>query len=539
MSLNLEAYFRSGYPVIQLLTSEEVRAEQDIVAACKKIERELVVWSTTDGFVRQSGKAESMEDPVEALTAILKEGGKQGKIYIFRDLHAFFAGPGGVKVCRLIRDIARIFKEKDRTLVIISAVNKLPPELERDVTVLEFDLPDEKTITTVWDNLDKKNDISKSFKIDVNERDLIIAAARGLTTNEAENAFSKAAVDAASVKDNRPTISSLVMKEKALAVKRSGILEYFPAAETMSDIGGLDTLKKWLEIRKVAMTRKARIYGLPQPKGALFVGIPGCGKSLASKAAANAFGVPLIRFDISKVFAGLVGMSESNMRNALSTIDAIGNCVVWCDELEKGLAGMGGGGSNDSGVSTRVFGSFLTWLQEKKSPSFVCATINRIDGLPPELIRKGRWDEIFYVGLPSRKEREAIFRIHLARDRREEDMRTTPWPYDPDKMMKLEGLEKAVIESDGFSGAEIEAAVISALYTGFSKSNGEFPMTPDMVWSAVTNTTPLSKSRKADLDNMSKWAADNAVDASGEGEEGNELEKEMGVKKTAGRKLKL
>jgi ATP-dependent 26S proteasome regulatory subunit len=535
--IKLEAYFKSGYSVINLITSEEIRAEKEILSACKAIKRKLTVWSTTEGFTQEGKSPRSQEDPVEALTEILKDP-TEDIVYIFRDLHQFFQGQGGTKVCRLIRDIARIFKEKNKTLVIISAVNKLMPEMERDVTLLEFDLPDEATLTTIWDNLAEKNQLKKLFAIDENERDMIIQAARGLTTTEAENAFSKAVVDCAAIKKDRPKISKLVMTEKAIAVRKSGILEYFEASETMLDVGGLATLKKWLGIRKSALTKKARQYGLPQPKGALFVGIPGCGKSLAAKAAANAFGVPLIRFDISKVFAGLVGMSEANMRNALQTIDAIGNCVVWMDELEKGLAGMGGGGSNDSGVSTRVFGSFLTWLQEKKSSSFVVATINRIDGLPPELIRKGRWDEIFYVGLPSAKEREEIFKIHILKDRRPVEMRNTPWMYDI-KDFRLNGDGELLEKSNGFSGAEIEAAVISGLFSAFSKSDGEKPMTSDHILSAVLNTTPLSTSRKGDLDAMAKWAEENAVDASGEEDGSDPLSKALGVKRTAGRKLVL
>jgi SpoVK/Ycf46/Vps4 family AAA+-type ATPase len=275
-------------------------------------------------------------------------------------------------------------------------------------------------------------------------------------------------------------------------------LEYFEAAQTADDIGGLENLKLWLTMRSKAFSGKARAYKLPMPRGMLLVGIPGCGKSLSAKAASNIMGVPLIRFDIGRVFGGLVGESESNMRLAIQTAEAIGSCVLWIDEMEKAFAGMGGGGSMDGGTSQRVFGNFLSWMQEKTKPCFVIATINRIEGLPPELLRKGRFDEIFFVGLPTPKERADILRIHIQKLGR----KVADFAKERDQM---------VMDSEGFSGAELEEAVVSGLYTAFYH---ERELSSDDILKAIRQTNPLSKSKAPELSDMVKWAETNAVNAS-------------------------
>jgi len=294
-------------------------------------------------------------------------------------------------------------------------------------------------------------------------------------------------------------ISRLVLKEKALAVKKSGILEYFEAKETSNSIGGLENLKLWLTMRSKAFSKKARDFGLPMPRGILLVGLPGCGKSLSAKAASNILQVPLLRFDVGKVFAGHVGESENNMRTVTQTVEAVGSCTLWIDEMEKAFAGMSGGGENDGGTGHRVFGNFITWLQEKTTPCFVIATVNRIDNLPPELLRKGRFDEIFFVGLPDETERESIFKIHIERYGRSM------------KDFKASDLKSWVKASSDFSGAEIEEAIVSGLYNAFHHDR---ELTSDDVLKAIKETNPLAKSRKAELEVMSNWAKDNAINAS-------------------------
>ena len=365
----------------------------------------------------------------------------------------------------------------------------------------EFKLPGEVEIKKTWDSL--YNSAKKKIgKLDEDEHERIVQAALGLTTTEAEFALAKSLIDRNEMKgDDKVPISQMVLDLKAEQVKKSGILEFWKADETAKDIGGLNVLKRWLGVRKKAFTKAARDFGIPLPRGILLVGLPGCGKSLVAKVASKIFNVPLIRFDIGKIFAGLVGQSEQNMRSALQQIDALGNCIVWVDEMEKAFAGMSGGGSSDSGVGQRVFGTFITWMQEKKNPSFIVSTVNRIEGLPPELMRKGRFDEIFFVGLPDNDERSEILDIHVRKLKR-----------DPKKII-TSARAKLVSASDGFSGAELEEAVVSGLYTAFDLGT---ELDEHHILSAIQNTNAQSKTHKDVLKKMSSWAKNNAVDASRE-----------------------
>lgn len=499
-------YIRAGFPVLYLHTSEEMRAMREIQRAVRVLAangkaRDLYFWSHTDGLIDEAkatnndlSRDAQYEHPMEALDAIRKEA--DDRVYIFRDLHPFFVEP---RVVRYVRDIANEFKQHRKTLIILSPVNNIPPELERDVTLVEFDLPGPEALKAVL-GLFSDSAAGKKLAGDLpeDEQERIIEASRGLTTVEAENAIAKAFIEFGSHKTT--PISRIVMKEKALAVKKSGILEYFEAKESASDVGGLNNLKHWMNERvKASFTKRAKEFGLPAPKGILLVGPPGCGKSLTAKAASNLLGVPLIRFDIGKVFQGLVGSSENNMRRALQTIDAVGNCVVFIDEMEKALAGTSGSGDNDSGVTRRVFGSFLTWMQEKESSSFVIATINQIESLPTELLRKGRFDEIFFVGLPDDKDREEIFKIQIRKRGRNPD----EW--------KAKEIKELAEQSKAFSGAEIEQAVISGLFIAFSLGK---ELNRDHIWTAVERTTPLAKSRRAQVEKMVEWAKINAISAS-------------------------
>lgn len=317
--MNLKSYVRARYPILYLVTPEESRAEMAILAAAREVKFNLRIWSHTEGFINPDGNGgEQVEDPIEALQVI--KAGSKCTIYVMRDLPAFFSSE---KVVRLLRDIARDFKQTSKTLIITSPARRLPPDLERDITLLEFELPERAEIEQVFNRLYEPHKAKIGILAD-DERERIIQAAMGLTTGEAENAIAKAMVESVSQeKKSRPQISRLVLKEKSLAVRKTGILEYFEAAQTAEDIGGLENLKHWLAMRSKAFTSKARAFKLPMPRGMLLVGIPGCGKSLSAKAASNIMGVPLIRFDIGRVFGGVVGESESNMRLAIQT--AVGN----------------------------------------------------------------------------------------------------------------------------------------------------------------------------------------------------------------------
>jgi len=501
-----ESYLKARYPVLYIVSPEEARIEYELATTVNENKWRLVAWSHTDGFINIKGQAiEQVEDPIEALSKIRQATGSLGGIdlekgniaFLFRDLSPFFTSP---KVVRLVRDIAREFKTQGKVLIITASYNQLPIELQRDVTLLEFDLPDRKMVGVLFDKFyeDNKKTIGE---VDRDERAAIIEACMGLTTTEAENAIAKAVVDwkkfqKDNPKETPPRISSLVMDEKAKAIKKTGILEYYPAAESLKDIGGLANFKEWIAMRQKAFTEKAKEFGLPSPRGALFVGIPGCGKSLAAKACANALQVPLIRFDIGRVFAGLVGKSEENMRIAIQTAEAVGQCVLWLDEIEKAFAGLASSGTTDSGVSARVFGSFITWMQEKKAPIFILATCNRIQGLPPELTRKGRFDEIFFVDVPDPNERKEILEIHLRKRGRD---------------VKKFDLTDCISSSEGFSGAELEEAVVSGLFNAFYKGQ---EITDFHIQHAILNTVPLSRSRASDMAEMRDWATKFAQHAS-------------------------
>lgn len=494
--MNLSPYIKAGYSILYLVTSEESRADLQIQKMAVENKRNLVVWSATEGFATVTDKGLSnqkqIEDPIEALLSI--KSGSADTIYIMRDLHMFF---NANKIIRLVRDIARDFKQQRKTMIIVSPVKKIPPELERDITVIEFDLPGREDIETTFNNL-YASVKKKIGDLSPDEYEKSIQAAMGLTVIEAENAFAKSFIQY--VGDNKTgSISKMVMNEKANAVKKSGILEYFDVNTSVSDIGGLENLKEWLGIRSKAFSKAARDFGLPMPRGILLAGLPGCGKSLSAKAASNILGVPLLRFDIGRVFGGLVGESERNMRTAIQTAEAVGNCVLWIDEMEKAFAGMGGGGSTDGGTSQRVFGNFITWMQEKQAPCFIIATVNRIDGLPPELLRKGRFDETFFVGLPSAKEREQIFKIHLQRYGKK---------LDKFSQKDLDGFVKS---SEGFSGAEIEESVVTGLYSAFHHSR---ELSSEDVMKGLVTTNPLSRSKAKELEAMAAWAEANAINAS-------------------------
>ena len=506
-----QSYLKARYRSLFLVSPEDARVELELARALKELGYKVVVWSGTDGFTNDKG--ESLDDsdeakmPVLALTAIRKGtiagAPKDQVVYLMKDLHPFFAPGQDPRVTRLIRDISREFKTVKKTLIMLSPFNTLPKELERDVTLLEFGLPAREMIATMAEKFLKENG-KVVGSVEKDESANIIEALLGLTTTEAENALAKGVVDwkaaqKAKEKDDKvvvSNISELVMAEKANAIRKNGVLEWYATKSNMAEIGGLANLKEWLSIRKLAFTEKARAFGLPAPRGLMLVGSPGCGKSLSAKACAANFGVPLIKFDVGRVFAGLVGQSEANMRSAINTAEAVGRCILWVDEIEKAFAGLASSGSTDSGVSARVFGNFITWMQEKTAPVFIIATCNKIDNLPPELLRKGRFDEIFFVDMPSPQERLEILKIHVSKRNRN---------------LKKFDFTDCVNDSEGFSGAELEEAVISGLYKAFYKNQELMDL---HILASIRETTPLSRSRAGSLNDMRKWAQDFAQNAS-------------------------
>jgi SpoVK/Ycf46/Vps4 family AAA+-type ATPase len=395
---------------------------------------------------------------------------------------------------RWLRDAIASFKGTEKVAILMSPVQEIPTELEKDIAVLDFPLPDLNELTDV---LSRQLERTKTRRTSSETKEKLLKATLGLTRDEAEKVYRKAYIKAGRLTEEEVEI---VLSEKKQLIRRNGILEYIEEDETLDSVGGLEELKVWLKQRSNAFTERARDYRLPQPKGMLILGVPGCGKSLIAKTTARLWGLPLLRLDMGRVYDGsVVGRSEANLRNALKAAELISPCILFIDELDKAFSGVTGSADSDGGTSSRVFGSFLTWMQEKTSPVFVMATANRIERLPGEFLRKGRFDEIFFVDLPTPDERQDIFNIHLSKRRREEISR-----------FDLEQLANPKV-SDGFSGAEIEQAIIAAMYEAFAQ---EREFTQLDIIAAIKSTLPLSRTMTEQVTALRDWARQRARPAS-------------------------
>jgi len=497
----LDTLIRARYPLVYLVTSEEQRVEAVLGELAQGHGKALLAWSVTRGFRRlddgkgvplaDGGGKEPIRDPVLALSRIEKLS--QPSLVVLEDFHPFLADAA---VVRAVRDLARALKATYTTVILLSPTLVMPPEIEKEVSVLDVPLP---TYRDLYDLLKEIVDVVRRnnrarIELTRDDADALIQAALGLTLAEAESAFAKAiATDGRLSRED----VSLVMDEKRQVIRKSGLLEYFAADQGLAQVGGLEQLKTWLARRATAFSEAARRFGLPEPKGLLLLGVQGCGKSLTAKAVAGQWRLPLLRLDMGRIFSGLVGSSEENLRRAIRVAESVAPVVLWVDEIEKGLSGSQSSGQVDGGVSARVFGALLTWLQEKTAPVFVVATANRIDALPPELLRKGRFDEIFFIDLPSPAERREILSIHVQKRRRD------PSAYD---------LAALAAATEGFSGAELEAALVSALYDAFAEG-GELEQRH--LARAVAETLPLSVTMREDIAQLRTWAATRTRPASG------------------------
>ena len=486
-----EYLVRARYPLIYVVSSEEKRVEQRVVEVGKARDRRVWAWSITEGFQALDGDERHAElrDPLRALDHIVKQEGNA--IFILRDFHPFLQDPS---VVRRLRDANKHFRTGQylRHIVILAPVLKAPMEVEKEMAVLDFDLPGREDIDKIIERLMRSVPSNRTLAIRESDeaREHVIEAALGLTESEVENVFAKSLV-----RTGEFDIDTILTEKKHI-IRKSGLLEFYESDDRFGDVGGLETLKDWLGKRQLAFSTKARDFGLPQPKGILLIGVPGCGKSLTAKAVGALWKMPLLRLDVGKVFSSLVGSSEENFRKAIGTAEAVAPSILWLDELEKGFSGTKSSGQSDAGTTARVFGTFITWLQEKSSPVFVIATANDVSQLPPELLRKGRFDEIFFVDLPSAEERRQIFEIHLRKKKRKpEDF----------------ALDELVVASQGFSGSEIEQAIVSALYDAFM--DGVDIDTARVVHSA-REIIPLSTTMKEGIDAMRDWARSRARTAS-------------------------
>ncbi len=503
----LDFLIRASYPIVYIVSAEEVRVERALrhqvlpgLNGRPPHNKTLITWSITEGLSDSSragpavGAAAGRDgrDPLRALELVEKS--TERAVFLFRDFHPYLQDP---TIVRKLRDLAHSLKESPKKLLLLSPVLKIPPEIEKEVAVVEYGLPTIEDLDPIMEEVIQSVRAAegKGDRFDVNltpaEREVMLSAALGLTATEAENVFAKSLVQ------KQRFDVGVILSEKEQIIRKSGILEYYRHSEAFEDVGGLDALKTWLAKRTRAFTKEAREFGLPQPRGILLIGVPGCGKSLTAKAVGQLWRLPLLRLDVGKVFAGLVGSSEENMRKAIKTAEAVAPAILWLDELEKGFSGTQSSGVSDGGTTARVFGSFVTWLQEKTSPVFVIATANNVSLLPPELLRKGRFDEVFFVDLPTLEERESIFKIHLEKRGRD------PEQFD---------LTELAVYSEGYSGAEIEQAIVSALYDAFDE--GARPLTTADIRASLAETVPLSQTMSEEIAELREWASRRARPAS-------------------------
>lgn len=401
------------------------------------------------------------------------------------------ASAEGPTAMRLLRDLARIKRDKPdeyarKTFVFTGEFINLAKEINHELVSLEMPLPDLEILSLTYRKVVGEKNLKSS---DYDDEKEVVKAALGLTVMEAETAFSHAIAET-----GRLDASSCrsIMNMKKEIIRQSSALEYIEAPESMNNVGGLGNLKRWLEKRHNALSDEAKQRGLPRPKGVLLTGVPGCGKSLSAKAIASQWSLPLIRFDVGAVFGGIVGESEGNIRNALRVAEAASPCILWIDEIEKALAGSGGSGDLDSGVGQRVFGEILRWMNDNVSEVFVVATANNLSNLPPELKRKGRFDEIFFVDLPSESSRSNIFEIHL-------NLNEPSWREQEIDVHELARLTKQ------WTGAEIEACIQDSVFTAFSDGNRE--VTINDLRGSIRSITPQAQSMKEDIEAMRSAAA--------------------------------
>jgi hypothetical protein len=477
----LDLYIRSRFTLICIISMDEERVLSQVSKLCERTKRTLYLWDHADSFeiIGDSRSAvPKAADPLTALEAIEKID--KPSVFVLRDFHQCWDRQP--RIIRKLRNLAQRLKYTHHTVIVTMPSPLIPEELDDATVRLVYPPPDVDELKLLLVQLlstpGARHDLSPET------RDNLLRAALGLSSNQAQRVFAKAIVTNG-VLDQRDI--DLIAEEKKQIIKASGALEYYSPQETMQDVGGLGLLKEWLGQREAAFGPKAREYGLPAPKGIALIGIPGTGKSLTAKTVASLWKMPLLRLDIGALFGSLVGQSEENCRRALSLAETIAPCILWIDEIEKGLST----GDNDGGTSMRVLGTMLSWMQEKKKPVFVVATANNISQLPPELLRRGRFDEIFFLDLPTHNERIEILKVHIAKRGR------LPENYD---------LERLAYVSEGHVGSEIEQAVIEAMYQAFNDPESQArEFNTDDIAGAMERLVPMSRSQKEMIEHLRRW----------------------------------
>jgi SpoVK/Ycf46/Vps4 family AAA+-type ATPase len=476
----LDLLIRSRTPILWIRTLEEERVESLLKQVAQKLGgRTFWSWDFVSGLQGATGReGEAARNPMAALEVIAGVPTDQGLLLLLKDFHRFSEDAG---ICRRLRNLASRLRQGPHTLVITAPRWELPSELQDSITTLELPLPDAPAIERLLASIAQ----ASGHPLQADLLDELTAACHGLSEQRVRQLAARALARRGQL---GPDDLAEVLEEKRLAIARSELLEYCPTEATPADIGGLESLKHWLDQRHRAFSEEARRFGLPLPRGVLLVGPQGTGKSLTARAIAHSWSMPLLRLDVGRLFAGLVGASEARTREMIQWVEALAPCVLWIDEIDKGFAFGSGDVRSDGGTSQRVLASLLTWMAEKTSPVFVVATANAVERLPAELLRKGRFDEIFLLELPDAQERRAILDLQL---RRRRPLHTIP-------------LDVLVDRTVGFSGAELEQTVIEAMHLAFGDNRDL--QEPDLI-AAASQVVPLSRTAREQLDALRQWAS--------------------------------
>ena len=475
----LTLLLKARYPIIYINTIEEDRVEYIIRKTVKtNLNRGIYSWDFVDGYTNNpNNEGFAKRNPLQALELIERLTSETPALFILKDFNRFLTD---ISIARKIKNISRLLKLQPKTVLIIASDLTIPKELQDLVTIIHFHLPSENEINQELNRLIT----SLNIKLESQVLDSLVRACQGLSLERIRRVLSKIIAVYKTIDENS---ISILLSEKKQIISQTEILEYWSSNESLKNIGGVDNLKTWLEKRKIAFGIQASNYGLPTPRGLLLIGIQGTGKSLTAKAIATEWQLPLLKLDVGKLFGGIVGESESRLRQMIELSETLSPCILWIDEIDKAFNNSENAG--DSGTSNRVLATFISWLSEKTKPVFVVATANNVDLLPLEVIRKGRFDEIFFLDLPLVQEREQIFKIHIRQ------YRPKTWEFfDYNKMAQL---------SEFFSGAEIKQSIIEAMYFAFYEKR-EF--TTDDICRALKESIPLVQLENKQMLRLQNWA---------------------------------
>jgi|TARA_B100000475_G_C15019017_1_gene323437 SpoVK/Ycf46/Vps4 family AAA+-type ATPase len=479
---------KARYPIIYIVTNEEERIEYLIKYCAKKyVNRTYYSWDFVDGYQgNPNDTGFAARNPLEALDLVDKLTPETASLFVLKDYDNFLKD---FSVIRKLKNLSRSLKTQPKNIIIVSSEINIPDSLKEFVTLLEFPLPSYSEI------LEELNRLTSSLQQDIEPEVVneLAMACQGLSLERIRRVLSKIIAKYGEIDKSSP---SLILQEKKQIIQQTQLLEFCLTDKGIGDLGGLDNFKDWLQLRKKAFSQEAVEYGLPYPKGLLLVGVQGTGKSIAAKIIANEWRLPLLRLDFGRLFASLIGQSEQRVRKMIEIAEALSPCILWVDEIDKAFAGAQSSG--DSGTTSRVLATFITWLSEKTTPVFVVATANNIDCIPPEILRKGRFDEMFFLNLPTREEREAIFEVHLKK-------------YRPEGVSNFQLPLLGQLSKD-FSGAEIEAVVIESMRLGFNE-NREFNNEDVLI--SIQNLVPLARTKSKEIDLLKDWAeSGNVISAS-------------------------